>query len=50
MQIKSYLGFVKPNSTQHFTFVALSAAQDLPISLLDSLLLRHALQNVIFGL
>lgn len=49
MQIKSYLGFVKPNSTQHFTFsTALSAAQDLTINLLE--FLHHALQNVTFGL
>lgn len=48
MQIKSYLGFVKPNSTQHFTFTALSAAQDLTINPLE--FLHHALQNVTFGL
>lgn len=51
MQIKSYIGFVKPNFTQHFTFsTALSAAQDLPISLLESLLLHHTLQKITFGL
>lgn len=51
MQIKSCIGFVKPNSSQHFTFsTALSAAQDLPISLLESLLLQHALQKVTFEL
>lgn len=42
MQIKSCLGFVKPNSTQHFTF---STAQDLSIRALEPLLFHRALQK-----